>query len=170
MRSQIFAFPFTSLHQGVTINMQLAEESVQLELLCTVAFHKQHKIHYLVIKLNATAPHSVFMVSIQKEMKDEWNNVTDSNFVLSSNIVHIHFYSMYFMCFKAIGRQSLSLLPLILLFFFFWKQFNSKTRDGFTVNTKVPSLKDQGKEYDGFTITITGDKYVHFFQGLGYIK
>ncbi|XP_069462994.1 tetratricopeptide repeat protein 13 isoform X3 [Ambystoma mexicanum] len=38
------------------------------------------------------------------------------------------------------------------------KQFNSKTRDGFTVNTKVPSLKDQGKEYDGFTFTITGDK------------
>ncbi|KAG9484123.1 hypothetical protein GDO78_009828 [Eleutherodactylus coqui] len=38
------------------------------------------------------------------------------------------------------------------------KQLNSKTRDGFTVNTKVPSLKDQGKEYDGFTITITGDK------------
>ncbi|RMC12709.1 hypothetical protein DUI87_10234 [Hirundo rustica rustica] len=38
------------------------------------------------------------------------------------------------------------------------KQFNSKTRDGFTVNTKVPSLKDQGKEYDGFSITITGDK------------
>ncbi|XP_053878591.1 tetratricopeptide repeat protein 13 isoform X2 [Malaclemys terrapin pileata] len=37
-------------------------------------------------------------------------------------------------------------------------KFNSKTRDGFTVNTKVPSLKDQGKEYDGFTITITGDK------------
>ncbi|XP_061327303.1 tetratricopeptide repeat protein 13 isoform X7 [Pezoporus flaviventris] len=45
------------------------------------------------------------------------------------------------------------------------KQFNSKTRDGFTVNTKVPSLKDQGKEYDGFTITITGDKYVCYFQG-----
>ncbi|KAM4680577.1 tetratricopeptide repeat protein 13 isoform 1-T1 [Amazona ochrocephala] len=45
------------------------------------------------------------------------------------------------------------------------KQFNSKTRDGFTVNTKVPSLKDQGKEYDGFTITITGDKYVSYFQG-----
>ena len=40
------------------------------------------------------------------------------------------------------------------------KQFNTKTKDGFTVNTKVPSLKDQGKEYDGFTITITGDKYV----------
>ncbi|XP_043551349.1 tetratricopeptide repeat protein 13 isoform X3 [Chiloscyllium plagiosum] len=38
------------------------------------------------------------------------------------------------------------------------KQFNSKTRDGFTVNTKVPSLKHQGKEYDGFTITITGDR------------
>ncbi|XP_051057626.1 tetratricopeptide repeat protein 13 isoform X11 [Phodopus roborovskii] len=38
------------------------------------------------------------------------------------------------------------------------KQFNTKTKDGFTVNTKVPSLKDQGKEYDGFTITITGDK------------
>ncbi|XP_059571346.1 tetratricopeptide repeat protein 13 isoform X3 [Alligator mississippiensis] len=38
------------------------------------------------------------------------------------------------------------------------KQFNSKTRDGFTVNTQVPSLKDPGKEYDGFTITITGDK------------
>ncbi|XP_069091131.1 tetratricopeptide repeat protein 13 isoform X1 [Pleurodeles waltl] len=38
------------------------------------------------------------------------------------------------------------------------KQYNSKTRDGFTVNTKVPSLKDQGKEYDGFTFTITGDK------------
>ncbi|XP_050805003.1 tetratricopeptide repeat protein 13 isoform X3 [Gopherus flavomarginatus] len=37
-------------------------------------------------------------------------------------------------------------------------KFNSKARDGFTVNTKVPSLKDQGKEYDGFTITITGDK------------
>ncbi|MCV4808900.1 hypothetical protein OFB93_27915, partial [Escherichia coli] len=35
------------------------------------------------------------------------------------------------------------------------KQFNTKTKDGFTVNTKVPSLKDQGKEYDGFTITIT---------------
>ncbi|PIN97515.1 hypothetical protein AB205_0082480, partial [Aquarana catesbeiana] len=43
------------------------------------------------------------------------------------------------------------------------KQLNSKTRDGFTVNTKVPSLKDQGKEYDGFTITITGDKGIHFF-------
>ncbi|XP_047559577.1 tetratricopeptide repeat protein 13 isoform X3 [Lutra lutra] len=38
------------------------------------------------------------------------------------------------------------------------KQFNTKTKDGFTVNTKVPSLKEQGKEYDGFTITITGDK------------
>ncbi|XP_055003633.1 tetratricopeptide repeat protein 13 isoform X3 [Sorex araneus] len=38
------------------------------------------------------------------------------------------------------------------------KQFNTKTKDGFTVNTKVRSLKDQGKEYDGFTITITGDK------------
>ncbi|XP_059571349.1 tetratricopeptide repeat protein 13 isoform X4 [Alligator mississippiensis] len=37
-------------------------------------------------------------------------------------------------------------------------KFNSKTRDGFTVNTQVPSLKDPGKEYDGFTITITGDK------------
>ncbi|XP_039320165.2 tetratricopeptide repeat protein 13 isoform X2 [Saimiri boliviensis] len=37
-------------------------------------------------------------------------------------------------------------------------KFNTKTKDGFTVNTKVPSLKDQGKEYDGFTITITGDK------------
>uniref|UniRef100_A0A671QSD2 Tetratricopeptide repeat protein 13-like n=1 Tax=Sinocyclocheilus anshuiensis TaxID=1608454 RepID=A0A671QSD2_9TELE len=30
--------------------------------------------------------------------------------------------------------------------------------DGFTVNSKVPSLKDPGKEYDGFTITITGDR------------
>uniref|UniRef100_A0A4W6EV37 Tetratricopeptide repeat domain 13 n=1 Tax=Lates calcarifer TaxID=8187 RepID=A0A4W6EV37_LATCA len=38
------------------------------------------------------------------------------------------------------------------------KQFNSKTRDGFTVNSKVPSMKDAGKEYDGFTITITGDR------------
>uniref|UniRef100_A0A7N8YQK8 Tetratricopeptide repeat domain 13 n=1 Tax=Mastacembelus armatus TaxID=205130 RepID=A0A7N8YQK8_9TELE len=38
------------------------------------------------------------------------------------------------------------------------KQFNSKTRDGFTVNSKVPSMKDSGKEYDGFTITITGDR------------
>uniref|UniRef100_A0A8C4EBK4 Tetratricopeptide repeat domain 13 n=1 Tax=Dicentrarchus labrax TaxID=13489 RepID=A0A8C4EBK4_DICLA len=38
------------------------------------------------------------------------------------------------------------------------KQFNSKTRDGFTVNSKVPSMKDLGKEYDGFTITITGDR------------
>lgn len=38
------------------------------------------------------------------------------------------------------------------------KLFNSKTRDGFTVNSKVPSLKDLGKEYDGFTITITGDR------------
>uniref|UniRef100_A0A8C8DY83 Tetratricopeptide repeat domain 13 n=1 Tax=Oryzias sinensis TaxID=183150 RepID=A0A8C8DY83_9TELE len=38
------------------------------------------------------------------------------------------------------------------------KQFNSKTRDGFTVNSKVPSMKDPGKEYDGFTITITGDR------------
>ncbi|XP_028013758.1 tetratricopeptide repeat protein 13 isoform X2 [Eptesicus fuscus] len=37
-------------------------------------------------------------------------------------------------------------------------KFNTKTKDGFTVNTKVPSLKDQGKEYDGFTITITGDR------------
>nr|XP_019612920.1 PREDICTED: tetratricopeptide repeat protein 13 isoform X6 [Rhinolophus sinicus] len=37
-------------------------------------------------------------------------------------------------------------------------KFNTKTKDGFTVNTKVPSLRDQGKEYDGFTITITGDK------------
>ena len=49
-------------------------------------------------------------------------------------------------------------------------KFNSKTRDGFTVNTKVPSLKDQGKEYDGFTITITGDKYVCYFQGLKCTK
>ena len=40
------------------------------------------------------------------------------------------------------------------------KQFNSKTRDGFTVNSKVPSVKDPGKEYDGFTITITGDRSV----------
>uniref|UniRef100_A0A3P9JK07 Tetratricopeptide repeat domain 13 n=1 Tax=Oryzias latipes TaxID=8090 RepID=A0A3P9JK07_ORYLA len=38
------------------------------------------------------------------------------------------------------------------------KQFNSKTRDGFTVNSKVQSMKDPGKEYDGFTITITGDR------------
>uniref|UniRef100_A0A4W3K2V6 Tetratricopeptide repeat domain 13 n=1 Tax=Callorhinchus milii TaxID=7868 RepID=A0A4W3K2V6_CALMI len=37
-------------------------------------------------------------------------------------------------------------------------KFNSKTRDGFTVNTKVPSVKNEGKEYDGFTITITGDR------------
>ncbi|XP_008287261.1 tetratricopeptide repeat protein 13 [Stegastes partitus] len=37
-------------------------------------------------------------------------------------------------------------------------KFNSKTRDGFTVNSKVPSMKDTGKEYDGFTITITGDR------------
>ncbi|XP_062857899.1 tetratricopeptide repeat protein 13 isoform X2 [Trichomycterus rosablanca] len=37
-------------------------------------------------------------------------------------------------------------------------KFNSKTRDGFTVNSKVPSMKDPGKEYDGFTITITGDR------------
>lgn len=49
-------------------------------------------------------------------------------------------------------------------FLFPWKQFNTKTKDGFTVNTKVPSLKDQGKEYDGFTITITGDKYVCFLS------
>ena len=49
-------------------------------------------------------------------------------------------------------------------FLFPWKQFNTKTKDGFTVNTKVPSLKDQGKEYDGFTITITGDKYVRFLS------
>uniref|UniRef100_A0A8D2ZRI8 Tetratricopeptide repeat domain 13 n=1 Tax=Scophthalmus maximus TaxID=52904 RepID=A0A8D2ZRI8_SCOMX len=41
---------------------------------------------------------------------------------------------------------------------YFLKQFNSKTRDGFTVNSKVPSMKDSGKEYDGFTITITGDR------------
>ncbi|XP_024894836.1 tetratricopeptide repeat protein 13, partial [Pteropus alecto] len=38
------------------------------------------------------------------------------------------------------------------------KQFNTKTKDGFTVSTKVPSLKDHGKEHDGFTITVTGDK------------
>uniref|UniRef100_A0AAV2KDY1 Uncharacterized protein n=1 Tax=Knipowitschia caucasica TaxID=637954 RepID=A0AAV2KDY1_KNICA len=37
-------------------------------------------------------------------------------------------------------------------------KFNSKTRDGFTVNSKVQSVKDPGKEYDGFTITITGDR------------
>lgn len=49
---------------------------------------------------------------------------------------------------------------LILPHFFPLKQFNSKTRDGFTVNSKVPSLKDPGKEYDGFTITITGDRLV----------
>lgn len=30
------------------------------------------------------------------------------------------------------------------------------------MSTKVPSLKDHGKEHDGFTITVTGDKYVHF--------
>ncbi|XP_027698414.1 tetratricopeptide repeat protein 13-like isoform X2 [Vombatus ursinus] len=48
-------------------------------------------------------------------------------------------------------------------------KFNSKTRDGFTVNTKVPSLKDQGKEYDGFTITIRGDKSVCFKKVIGNI-
>jgi hypothetical protein len=37
------------------------------------------------------------------------------------------------------------------------------------VNTKVPSLKEQGKEYDGFTITITGDKYVCARAGLGLV-
>ncbi|XP_056620442.1 tetratricopeptide repeat protein 13 isoform X2 [Triplophysa dalaica] len=37
-------------------------------------------------------------------------------------------------------------------------KFNSKTRDGFTVNSKVHSMKDPNKEYDGFTITITGDR------------
>lgn len=37
-------------------------------------------------------------------------------------------------------------------------KFNSKTRDGFTVNSKVPSTKEPGSEYDGFTITITGDR------------
>ncbi|XP_015803062.1 tetratricopeptide repeat protein 13 isoform X3 [Nothobranchius furzeri] len=37
-------------------------------------------------------------------------------------------------------------------------KFNSKTRDGFTVNSKVQSMKDAGKEHDGFTITITGDR------------
>ncbi|XP_073194131.1 tetratricopeptide repeat protein 13 isoform X8 [Lepidochelys kempii] len=47
------------------------------------------------------------------------------------------------------------------------KQFNSKTRDGFTVNTKVPSLKDQGKEYDGFTITITGDNVIAYSVIMG---
>lgn len=46
----------------------------------------------------------------------------------------------------------------VFLCVYFLKQFNSKTRDGFTVNSKVPSLKDPGKEYDGFTITITGDR------------
>lgn len=46
----------------------------------------------------------------------------------------------------------------VCVFIYFLKQFNSKTRDGFTVNSKVPSLKDPGKEYDGFTITITGDR------------
>uniref|UniRef100_A0AAY4CDF8 Tetratricopeptide repeat domain 13 n=1 Tax=Denticeps clupeoides TaxID=299321 RepID=A0AAY4CDF8_9TELE len=48
-------------------------------------------------------------------------------------------------------NQVEDLLPIM-------KQFNSKTRDGFTVNSKVPSLKDPDKEYDGFTITITGDR------------
>ncbi|KAG7263196.1 hypothetical protein CRUP_020500 [Coryphaenoides rupestris] len=48
-------------------------------------------------------------------------------------------------------NQVEDLLPIM-------KQFNSKTRDGFTVNSKVPSMKDPGKEYDGFTITITGDR------------
>ncbi|XP_039220344.1 tetratricopeptide repeat protein 13 isoform X4 [Crotalus tigris] len=38
------------------------------------------------------------------------------------------------------------------------KQLNSKTRDGFTIHTKVPSIKNPGKEYDGFTITLTGDR------------
>lgn len=30
------------------------------------------------------------------------------------------------------------------------------------MNTKVPSLRDHGKEHDGFTITVTGDKYAHW--------
>ncbi|XP_058022977.1 tetratricopeptide repeat protein 13 isoform X4 [Ahaetulla prasina] len=38
------------------------------------------------------------------------------------------------------------------------KQLNGKTRDGFTIHTKVPSLKNPGKEYDGFTITLTGNR------------
>ncbi|XP_070590028.1 tetratricopeptide repeat protein 13 isoform X4 [Erythrolamprus reginae] len=42
------------------------------------------------------------------------------------------------------------LLPIMKL--------NSKTRDGFTIHTKVPSLKNPGKEYDGFTITLTGNR------------
>lgn len=57
-------------------------------------------------------------------------NVTDSNFVLFCMFVHIHFYSMYFMCFKAIGRQSLPLLPLILLFFSFESSLTVKPEMG----------------------------------------
>lgn len=64
--------------------------------------------------------------------------------------------------FKA-AQHPVFLDGCFLFVFFVWcvsflKQFNSKTRDGFTVNSKVPSLKDPGKEYDGFTITITGDR------------
>lgn len=66
--------------------------------------------------------------------------------------------------FKAAQHPVLFFLWMGVFFLFFClvclflKQFNSKTRDGFTVNSKVPSLKDPGKEYDGFTITITGDR------------
>ncbi|MGH0163071.1 UNVERIFIED_CONTAM: hypothetical protein FKN15_044130 [Acipenser sinensis] len=46
-------------------------------------------------------------------------------------------------------------------------KFNSKTRDGFTVNTKLPSLNEPGKEYDGCTITITGDSVVAYSVVMG---
>lgn len=117
-------------------------------------------LYLLYVKLNVSVSHSIFMIAIQYEIKDKWNSVV----VLFPQFVHFNFWSMYFRCFKTMARQSVSVHSDVTLFFsFFWKQFNSKTRDGFTVNTKVPSLKDQGKEYDGFTITITGDKYVCYF-------
>lgn len=51
MGSQIPAVPFTLLHQKVINNMQLGDKSVQLELLCTVAFHKQHILFTISYKV-----------------------------------------------------------------------------------------------------------------------
>lgn len=54
------------------------EKSVQLKLLCTVAFHKQCRFIF-AIKLNVNMPHSVFKISTQQEIKDNLNNVADSS-------------------------------------------------------------------------------------------
>lgn len=58
-----------------------------------------------------------FWFSFRRKYKmNEIMSLTET-FVLFSKFVHFYFYSMYFRCFKAIGRQSVSATSNITFFF-----------------------------------------------------